>query len=99
MTVSVVTADLHTGQLDAGPPAVMTCPDVACIHRKRQGQQYMCPQKVTTGSAGTSMQIAHVKVEGLLLLPPPLSEVVCGDDCVDEDDIVSFQKNTKIGYE
>jgi hypothetical protein len=56
----------------------------------------MCPQKVTTGSAGTSMQIAHVKVEGLLLLPPPLSllEVVCGDDCVDEDDIVSLFRRT-----
>ena len=85
----MVTADLHTGQLDAGPPAVMTCPDVACIHLKRQGQQYMWPQNVTTGSAGISMQIAHVNVDGLLpslpLAPAPV-DVDGGEEEEDDDD-------------
>jgi hypothetical protein len=56
------TADLQTGQLDAGPPADMTCPEVACIHRKRNGQQYMCPQNVTTGSNGISIHIAPIHI-------------------------------------
>ena len=49
----------------------------------------MWPQNVTTGSAGISMQIAHVNVDGLLpslpLAPAPV-DVDGGEDEDDEDE-------------